>query len=115
MIRLILFIIIVVIFVILFSSKTKTLSKKAKIGLVSMLVLLLAVGYIHEVQNYQQNQKNQETISAFRQGKILLCEEDIEISQKDFIYISGTLSFVPNNTNTKNKGLVLELSECRVK
>ena len=115
MIRLILFILVVVIFVILFSSKTKTLSKKAKIGLVSVLGLLLVFGYIHEVQTYQQNQKNQETISAFQQGKTLLCEEGIEISQKDFIYISGTLSFVPNNANTKNKGLVLDLSGCHAK
>lgn len=114
MIRLVLFVLLSLIFGILFFSKTKTLSKKIKIALGVVFGLLLVVGYMHEVKSAEEIQQNQATLNAFKQGKILLCR-GVEINKESFIYMSGTLSFVPNNANTKQKGLVVELQECSVK
>ncbi len=113
MVRLILFILVVVIFAILFSSKSKTLPKKSKIALVVTLGALLVFGYLHEIKSTQQDKKDQELLSAFKQGKVLLCN-GISVSKETFMYVSGTLSFIPQATNVQNKGAVLQLHTCSI-
>ena len=97
-----------------FYAKSETLSKKSKIILFVSVGILIAFGWLYELNSSQKSQNNREVLSAFKQGKIITCN-DIDVSNKEFIYVSGTLSFMPNDTNQNHKGLVIDIVTCKLK
>lgn len=114
MIQFLIFITIVAIFGAIFYAKSEALTRKSKIVTLLIIGHAIGFGWFYELNNANQSEHNREVLSAFKQGKILTCKE-IEVSNKGFIYISGTLSFMPNDTNQKHKGLVIDIATCNVK
>ena len=100
------------IFGVVFYAKSEALSKKIKIILSVFIGLLIGLGWLYELNSSQKSQNNREVLSAFKQGKIITCND---VSNKEFIYVSGTLSFIPNDTNQNHKGLVIDIVTCKLK
>lgn len=97
-----------------FYAKSEALSKKSKIIVVLIVAHIIGFGWLYEFRTSHQSQYNRDILSAFKQGKSLTCKE-IEVNNKQFIYVSGTLSFMPNETNTEHKGLVIDIATCKLK
>ncbi|MBP6324847.1 MAG: hypothetical protein KBE79_00045 [Sulfurospirillum sp.] len=114
MIQFLILITFLAIFGTVFYAKSETLSKKSKIILFVSVGILIAFGWLYELNSSQKSQNNREVLSAFKQGKIITCN-DIDVSNKEFIYVSGTLSFMPNDTNQNHKGLVIDIVTCKLK
>ena len=114
MIQFLILITFLAIFGTVFNAKSETLSKKSKIILFVSVGILIAFGWLYELNSSQKSQNNREVLSAFKQGKIITCN-DIDVSNKEFIYVSGTLSFMPNDTNQNHKGLVIDIVTCKLK
>jgi hypothetical protein len=114
MIQFLIFITIMAILGAIFYAKSEALTRKSKI--VALLVVGHAIGFgwFYELNNANQSEHNRDVLSAFKQGKILTCKE-IEVNNKGFIYISGTLSFMPNDANVEHKGLVIDIATCNIK
>ena len=94
----------------MFLSKFNASSKRNLILGIASLIFLIA-GYTM-MQDKSENQNLQMLIS-YNQGKILLCKE-VEVSNKDFNYVSGTLSFVAKESSMY-KGITLQLEDCKLK
>ena len=99
---------------VVFYAKSEALSKKTKITLSVLIGLLIGSGWLYELNSSKKSQNNREVLSAFKQGKTITCN-GVDVSNKEFIYISGTLSFIPNDTNQNHKGLVIDIVTCKLK
>ncbi len=97
-----------------FYAKSESLSRKSKIIVFLLLGHLIGFGWLYEFNTSNQSKHNREILSAFKQGKSLTCK-DVEVDNKHFIYVSGTLSFIPNDANEENKGLVIDSVTCKLK
>jgi len=114
MIQFLAFVTIVALLGMFFYAKSEALSQKSKIILMLLIALAIGFGWLYELRTSHQSQHNREILSAFKQGKSLTCKE-IEVNNKHFIYVSGTLSFMPNETNAEHKGLVIDIATCTLK
>ena len=94
-------------------AKKSTLPKKAKIALLVTLVLIIGFAWWYESYNAKESEQNRAMISAFKQGKTLYCEGR-EISSATFVFVSGTLSFIPNDKNKNDKGVVIDMATCTI-
>lgn len=94
-------------------AKKSALSQKAKGGLLVILALLLTFAWWYEAQTSEQTEHNRLLISAFKQGKTLYCDGR-EISSSTFVFVSGTLSFIPNDKNKNDKGVVIDMVTCKL-
>ncbi|WP_263831957.1 hypothetical protein [Sulfurospirillum oryzae] len=95
-------------------AKKNALSKKAKVGILAALALLIAFAWLYEAKSTQNSEQNRLLINAFKQGKTLDCEGK-EISSATFVFVSGTLSFIPNDKNQNDKGVVIDILTCKMK
>jgi len=104
-----------VVFLVVFGiyAKKSTLSKKAKVGLFIALAFLIGLAWQYESQNRQNSEDNRLIINAFKQGKTLYCDGR-EISSATFVFVSGTLSFIANNKNPNDKGIVIDIDTCKL-
>ncbi|AFL67857.1 hypothetical protein [Sulfurospirillum barnesii] len=98
----------------LWYANNEALSKRNKQILLVLIVLTIGSGGVYEWQNDKKSAHNREMANAFKQGKTLLCK-DKEISNESFIFVSGTQSFIPNETNTNDKGVVIDIVTCKLK
>jgi len=95
------------------AAKKSTFSKKAKGGLFAVIALLIALAWWYEVQNRHDSEENRLMISAFKQGKSLYCDGR-EISSDTFVFVSGTLSFIANDKNQNDRGVVIDMATCKL-
>ena len=109
-----LLIVVVMIFSLFWYAKKSAMSKRKKWTLFILLVILVKVGVIYEWHLSQKSAHNREMINAFKQGKTLVCQ-DKEINNQTFLFVSGTLSFIPNDTNKHDKGVILDIANCTLK
>jgi len=93
----------------LFAKKT-TLSKKAKMVIILLVGHAIMFAWLYELNNQRVSENNRVVLNAFKQGKTIFCD-GLELSSKDFIFVSGTLSFIANNTD--QKGVVIDISTCK--
>jgi hypothetical protein len=114
MIQVLIFITILVILGAIFYAKSESLTRKSKMIVILVLGHAIGFGWLYEFNNANQSEHNREVLSAFKQGKSLTCKE-VEIDNKRFLYVSGTLSFIPNDANEAQKGLVLDIATCKLK
>lgn len=114
MIQGLIFITVVAILGAIFYANSEALSRKSKIIVFLVIGHLIGFGWLYELNNANQREHNREVLSAFKQGKSLICNA-IEVNHKQFIYVSGTLSFMPNETNQEHKGLVIDIATCTLK
>lgn len=108
------FITIVAILGAIFYAKSEALSRKSKLIVFLLIGHLIGFGWLYEFNNANQREHNREVLSAFKQGKTLTCKE-VEVNHKSFIYVSGTLSFMPHEMNQEHKGLVIDIATCKLK
>lgn len=94
-------------------AKKSALSKKAKGGLLVALALLLTFAWWYEAHTSEATENNRLLISAFKQGKTLYCDGR-EISSATFVFVSGTLSFIANDKNQNDKGVVIDMATCKL-
>jgi len=94
-------------------AKKSTLSKKVKVALLVVLACVIGLAWWYEVQTESNSEHNRLLISAFKQGKTLYCG-DKEISATTFVFVSGTLSFIANDKNQNDKGVVIDMATCRL-
>lgn len=78
-----------------------------------VLAFLLALAWWYEAQSRQSSEENRLMISAFKQGKSLYCDGR-EISLDTFVFVNGTLSFIANNNNQNDRGVVIDLETCKL-
>ena len=95
-------------------AKKSVLSKRNKGILVGLILLSLLLGTLYEWNASEQSAHNRDVINAYKQGKTLMCDEK-EISNKTFLFVSGTLSFIPNDSNKNDKGVVIDIQKCSIK
>ena len=58
-----------------FYAKNEALSKKTKITLSIFIGFLIGFGWLYELNSSKKSQNNREVLSAFKQGKIITCNE----------------------------------------
>jgi hypothetical protein len=94
----------------LFVSKkhTKKNSKNLLLGVASLLFLI--IGY-SMLQNRSES-KNIEVLLAYNQNRAITCK-DVALTNKEFNYVSGTLSFVGKDSSSY-RGLVLSIEDCKI-
>ena len=108
-----LFLAVVLLVVSVFYAKKSTFSPKAKAGLLIFLVLFIGIAWWYEAQNSENSEANRLMISAFKQGKTLYCNGR-EISSQSFVFVNGTLSFIANDQNQNDKGIVIDMATCKL-
>lgn len=111
--QIVLFLLFILLIISLFAIKKDELSTKAKIGIIASLTFIVILASWFEFSQDNEAEVTREKVNAFLQGKTLKCE-GIEVSKKEFDYVSGTQTFVPLRSNTKSKGLILEAQKCKV-
>lgn len=94
-------------------AKKSALSKKAKGGLFIAIVFFLMFAWWYEAHTSQNTEHNRLLISAFKQGKTLYCDGRA-ISSETFVFVSGTLSFIANDKNKNDKGVVIDMVTCKL-
>ena len=109
-----LFLAVVVLLSTVWYAKKEVLSTGTKLVLLGCMVLTIFLGVFYERHKDQKSAHNREIANAFKQGKTLICQ-DKEISNAHFIYVSGTMSFIPNDSNKQDKGVVIDIFTCKIK
>lgn len=97
----------------IFFARKETLSRKEKIIIFLVLGAVVLSGWAYEVSTTKTNEKNRAVLNAFKQEKVIYCN-GIEISSENFIFVNGTLSFIANKKNSKQKGLVIDIATCKM-
>ena len=78
-----------------------------------VMAILVLLGVSYETMKREQNESDRAIVNAYYQGKTLRCGS-LDVSSKTFIFVSGTLSFIPNDKNSDNRGVVIEISTCKI-
>lgn len=110
--QIVLFLLLFLAILIIFVSQKDTLDKSVKIYIIASLVLVVVLGWAYTFYNQRNAKNDREIINAYEQGKTLICG-DYKVNNKNFIYVSGTLSFIAKENRKDLKGVVLDISTCR--
>jgi hypothetical protein len=98
-------------FIIIFANLLTKIRKQEKYNiLISSIVVLSFLAYYTHLQNLDRK-SNFDMIVSFNQDKTLYCN-DINITNKEFNYVSGTSSFI-GKRDTKYYGITLQLEDCK--
>lgn len=89
------------------------LTRTHKIVLSLCAAALIASMMFYEGYQSDKNKNDRLIIMAFKQGKTLLCN-NVAVDAKRFIFVSGTLNFMPKDTNEKDRGIVIDISTCKI-
>ncbi|MDE6886739.1 MAG: hypothetical protein K2P17_06855 [Helicobacteraceae bacterium] len=92
-----------------FTFKNKV-TKKNGIILGFIFIIILALIIIYTTLQDRNNKKQIDLIFSFNQGKELQCG-DLIVQNKNFNFISGTLSFV-GKKKTKFEDKIIPIEEC---
>ncbi len=111
--QILIFLVLLLIVGAIFYAKHETLSFSSKIGLIALFIIILGSGWWYEKRSSEKSEQNRIVISAFKQGKTLFCEGR-EVDNETFIFVSGTLSFIPNEQNQNDKGVIIDISKCKL-
>ena len=110
--QIVLFLLLILALLVIFVSKKESLSNSMKISIVLSLVLVFIAGWLYTLYNQKTALGEREIINAFEQGKTLNCG-NYKVNNTDFIFVSGTLSFVAKESVKELKGVVVDISTCR--
>lgn len=73
------------------------------------IIIFIIIG-IYTFMQDADNKKDADIIASFSRGEEIKCG-DLIVSQKDFIFISGTLSFV-GKKDTDSFGKIIQIDKC---
>ncbi len=111
--QIVLFLILILAILIIFVSKKDTLSTGVKIYILVSLVIVIGAGWFYNLNSQNSAQHDRNIVNAFEQGKDIKCGI-YTVNSKNFIFVSGTLSFVTNGNTENLKGVVLDISTCKL-
>ena len=98
----------------LFSISDEKISKKNKFLLIFGMVIFVAFAYIYEENLSKSQDRNLEILTAFNQGKILICG-DMNVTNDKFNYEFGTASFVAKREFKELSSIKAQAKECEIK
>ncbi len=110
--QIVLFLLLLLAVLVIIVSKKESLSNSTKISIIVSLTLVIVAGWLYTVYNQKSAQNDRDIINAYEQGKTLNCG-DYEVNNKNFIFVSGTLSFVAKESVKELKGVVVDISTCK--
>lgn len=93
-------------------AKKDTLSTRLKVIFLIIVGLLIGLAWLYEDTISAESQEYRVVLNAFKQGKTLYCD-DVEVSAKKFVFISGTQSFIASDKNKEHKGVVIDIATCK--
>lgn len=110
--QIILFLLLILAILLIFVSKKESLTTNLKIYIIISLVLIFFAGWVYTRYNQRTAENEREIINAYEQGKTIICG-DYKVNSNDFIFVSGTLSFVAKENRKDLKGVVVDISTCK--
>jgi len=110
--QIILFLLLIVAILLIFVSKKESLTNSIKIYIILSFLLIFFAGWIYTFYNQKTAQNEREIINAYEQGKTIICR-DYKVNNNNFIFISGTLSFIAKENIKDLKGVVVDISTCK--
>lgn len=90
--------------------KFKDGEKVSNTTLLKMVVLVLSMVGLYQYQTNQFQQGVTSLLNSYKEGKTLICK-DIEISQKDYAYQSGTMIFLSYEESIQK----FPIQDCKLK
>ncbi len=109
--QIILFLVFILVIVLVVAAKNDSLSKGTKIYIGVSAIIILGMMYFYESSKTKSGQFNRQIVNAFKQGKTLTCKE-YKVNNENFIYVSGTSTFMPKDKNNELQGAIIEVSTC---
>lgn len=97
-----------------FYARSERFSKIGRWLILLLSVLLIAFVVAYEVMQENQSEKNRELLSAFLQGKTLICKE-YEVTQDRFNFTGGTKVFNGKEHIQELQGVIVSIEECGLK
>lgn len=113
--QIVLFLVLVLLVVMVLVTKKDSMGKSTKITLFVTIAILSLVIYFYESFQTNSALKNREIVNAFKQGKTLTCKDYDNVNKDNFIYVSGTQTFIPKGGVETLEGLIVRVSTCSVK
>ena len=113
--QIILFLVLVLLVIMVIVAKKDSMDKNTKITLFMTIAILSLVIYFYESFQSKSALRDRETLNAFRQGKTLTGKDYVSVNKKNFIYVSGTQTFIPKDGVETLEGLIVRISTCSVK
>jgi protein-S-isoprenylcysteine O-methyltransferase Ste14 len=94
------------------AAKSDSLTRRSKIYLGVVVSVLLVAMYFYESSQTNRTEQDRQFVNAYKQGKTLTCGQ-YKVSKDNFIYVSGTQTFVPNDKQETLNGVIIEVSTCK--
>ncbi len=102
---------IIAIILIIFIAKQEEFSKASKLSIMISLGLSVLLAVMYEYGSYKYDNQNRIKEIAFNQGKTFTCK-DKNITNKTYLYESGTASLMPNSKDSTFIGAIYPIEEC---
>ncbi len=110
--QIVLLLLLILAVLIILVSKKQRLQKSVKIYIIISLALVFIAGWLYTSYTQRVAQNQRDIINAYEQGKTLTCGT-YRVNSNDFVFVSGTLSFVAKDSVKKLKGVVIDISTCK--
>lgn len=94
------------------AAKNESLTTRAKIYIGIGVSVLLVAMFFYENSQTNRTEQNRQLVNAYKQGKTLTCGQ-YKVSQDNFIFVSGTQTFIPNDGQEALSGVIIEVSTCK--
>jgi amino acid permease len=111
--QIVLFLILILLVLMVIVAKKDSLSKNAKITVFVVVAIFSLLIYFYESFQKTSAEHNRDIVNAYRQGKTLQCGE-YKVDKNNFLYVSGTQTFVPKDDATAFEGVIIRVSTCKV-
>ena len=111
--QIILFLFSIFLFLLLLVGKKECLTNRQKIITIAIVSISVLIVYFYTSSLEVKAESNREKLNSFKQGKTLTCEK-YKVSKERFIYVSGTQTFVAQNSQKTLDGVILSISTCRM-
>ncbi len=112
--QIILGLIFIIVILAVFLTKSESVSTKTKTGVLGFFIFLITIAFLYEFVFTKKEQSNREIVNAFKQGKTLMCKNS-DVNQTNFLYESGTQSFMPRIGKKDIIGNIYDIKDCTIK
>lgn len=112
MIAFLIFSVVLIIIASIIVAKKEFLSPRAKVLFAVVVVMMIVLAWMYENSVEKETHAHRSVVNAFKQGKSIFCD-DVEITSKTFVYVSGTQSFIARDKNIEQQGLVIDVATCK--